>query len=322
LTLTAREKEVVDILLEDGPISIDGMIDLLVCSEKRIRNIIGNLKRQGVLIEQDLSSFNDPVYWIKKEEEEIKQKILMWDIETSPIICATFTLQPAYISPDNILQDWFIICASWKWLDEENAETVSILDDKKQFNKDYTNDKVVVKKLHKILNEADVLVAHNGDRFDLKKFNSRAIFHGLDPIPDIPTIDTLKEARKTFNFTSNKLDYICEYLGIGNKIETSKGLWLRCLDGDMDAIKEMINYNKIDVFLLEDLYIKLRPYMKKHPNINLITGNSHACPACGSFNVQKRGKDRTRISTFQRYRCNDCGHWSRDGKTINKTNIR
>lgn len=237
-------------------------------------------------------------------------KILLWDVENTHNIVATFGMWNVNIFHENILQEWFMLCAAWKWFGKSKTYGVSLLDDPKRFKKDYTDDFYVISKLHEVLSEADAVVAHNGDRFDLRKFNARAIKHGLKPIPPLVQIDTLKIAKQKFAFNFNKLTYLGDYLGVGKKIDTDNQLWLDCLYGDKKAIKEMQIYNLEDVDLLERIYIKLAPYIDAKLNFNHFFGDGHLCPTCGSENLHRRGFRLTRVSRFQRFQCNDCGSWS------------
>jgi hypothetical protein len=212
-------------------------------------------------------------------------RILLWDIETNPILAATFSLYPDSIQHGNIIHDWSIICAAWKWLGVEKIYSTSVLDDPKAFKKDINNDYVVVKKLRDVFQDVDILIGHNSKRFDTKKFNARLIFHGLDPLPSgLQQLDTLQEVKKVAAFTSNRLDYLGQHLCEGGKIHTTPGLWIRVLKGDKSAVKEMVTYNKQDVKVLEDVYLKLLPYMKSHPHVGAIDGNdkNYSCPKCGS----------------------------------------
>lgn len=232
-------------------------------------------------------------------------KILLWDIETWPITATTWDLWPRNgLDHKNILNDWGIICAAWKWLGEKpvHAQWISPLHP--------NNDIDVIKALHKVLSEADVLVAHNGDEFDLKKFNARAIKHGLPPLPPIKTIDTLKVAKKYFNFTSNRLDYLGGFLGVGRKIPTHFGMWLDIMKGDAESLARMVKYNKQDVRLLEDVYLKLRPFMTDHPNENLFNVVD-VCPVCGGKKFKKQGFKYTRQGAKQQYQClaDKCHAW-------------
>lgn len=254
-----------------------------------------------------------------------KMKILYWDIETAPMVVASWGLFNQNIGYDAIIKDWYMICAAWRWHGDKKIETVSLLDDPKRFALDITDDYVVTKKLHEVLSMADVIVGHNGDAFDLKKFNARSLYHGFDPLPPIATVDTLKVARKHFKISSNRLDYLGTFLECGAKVSTPKGLWMRALKGDVKAIKTMVKYNKGDIVLLQNVYNKLLPFMDKHPNRNLFTyeGSPMVCPKCGSDHMTLQGtRISTRLGTRQQYKCSKCGGWATAGKPIDKAAMR
>jgi len=257
-----------------------------------------------------------------KTQASKEPKILFWDVENSHNIVATFNLFKAFIPHDNILQHWFMFCASWKWAGKDKVHTVSLLDDPLRFKEDHTDDYYVIAKIHEALSEADAVVAHNGDRFDMKKFNARAIQHGFQPIPEVIQIDTLKIAKAKFNFNYNKLDFLGEYLGVGKKIKTDNELWLRCLRGERKALKEMLHYNKQDVVVLEKVYDKLKPYVPAKVNFNLFKSTgTQVCPSCGGNHTHRSGIRRTRTREYYRYQCQGCGHWfkSIDAKDVKST---
>ncbi len=247
-------------------------------------------------------------------------RVLIWDVENSHTVAAIFQLfHNDYISHENILQERFLISAAWKWLGEPRVHSVSILDNPKLYKKDPHNDRHVIETLHKVLSSADVIVAHNGDQFDIKLTEGRMLFHGMPPLPPIPSIDTLKVAKSRLMLQSNKLDYLARYLGFGKKVKTDNDLWLRILNGDKSAIKEMVEYNKHDVVLLEKVFLKLRPYCANHLNRALF-GKTEGCPRCGSRHVQSRGTHKAISRVYQRYQCQDCFGWFREaGKSVMPT---
>ena len=245
-------------------------------------------------------------------------KIVLWDIETSQNLAAVFQLaHNDYINPENLIQERYIICAAWKMLGQKAVSTTATIDNAALFKKDPHNDRHVVTVLHKMLSEADVLIAHNGDQYDVKFAEGRMLFHGLPPLPPLLKIDTLKEARNRFLLNSNKLDYLGHYLGLGRKKHTSPGLWLRVLQGDAAAVKEMVRYNKQDVVLLERVFLKLQPYMATHVNRQLLgeNSNSEGCPRCGSSHTKSKGLHHTLTRTYQRRYCLTCGGWFRNIKS-------
>lgn len=250
--------------------------------------------------------FKDPDY---------KHKVLLFDIETAPNIGAYFELY----KEGNIVwneQYWYILCFSYKWLGDKETHVVA-LPDFKLWKKDKTNDLEVVKVLWKLFDEAEVIIAHNGNSFDIKKSNVRFLKHGMEAPSAYKQIDTKLLAKRYFKFDSNKLDDLGDFLNIGRKLETEKGLWKDCMDGSPHAWKMMKQYNIQDTILLEKVYYKLRGWDKIHPNMNLILGSIFNCPICGSDEINKRGYSCTRTSIYQRYQCMNCGGWSQ-GEVIKR----
>lgn len=237
-----------------------------------------------------------------------KSNILFWDIEVTPMIVTSWSLFKPFLSYENVLQDWYMICAAWKWQGSNKINSVSLLNDKFRFKEDHTDDYYVIERLHEVLSKADAVVGHNSDKFDLKKFNTRAVYHGFTPIPSLIQIDTLKIAKKKFKFDSNRLDALGEYLGVGRKIKTEYKLWLDCLDGNMAAIRQMVTYNRQDVELLEAIYDILSPYDVAKLNQNLFH-EGVVCPHCGSHSWHREGHRYTRSGRYQQIQCNACGHW-------------
>lgn len=244
-----------------------------------------------------------------------KLKIRCWDIETSLTIVTTFSLRNDYIHPDSILQDWNMLCAAWKLTGEDKVESTCVK------AKDVTDDRDVVEHCREMIMDTDILIHHNGKRFDLKKLNTRILKHGLKPIdPHLRQVDTLIQAKKHFGFTANRLDYIAKFLGVGSKIPHSGNLWQNVLKGDSKALKEMVLYNKNDVVILDNVYQLMRPYID-HPNI--ATLNDLSCPHCGNCNVMKNGKRRTNTGLeYQRYQCTTCFAYCSDRALIEKTLLK
>ena len=171
-------------------------------------------------------------------------------------------------------------------------------------------------KLWKLLDESDLVIAHNGDKFDIRKINARFLYWNFGPPSPYKTIDTKKVAKKYFAMLSNKQDDIGEFLGTGRKIKTDKDLWLDCVRGDKEALRKMKEYNAQDILLLEKNYLKLRPWISNHfPVVRDRVG----CPKCGSENIQRRGYACNKSTTYHQIYCNDCRGWSRTAYNIMQT---
>lgn len=251
-------------------------------------------------------------------------KVLIYDIETTHNIAAIFRLFEDYTSHENILRERYVVSIAWKWLNAKKVSAVSVLDNPTLYRRDPHNDKFVIETFRAVLEEADVIVAHNGDQYDIKFLEGRMLFHEMSPLPPTTTIDTLKIAKSRLLLNSNKLDYLARYLGLGKKVRTDNEWWLDIIQGGpkaFAAIRKMVHYNKEDVNLLEGVFLKLRPYCANHIN-NEITGGT-GCPRCGSDRFQSRGVHRAISRTYQRFQCQACGGWWRAVKnTTLKTTKR
>lgn len=214
------------------------------------------------------------------------------------------------------------MCFAWQVLGEETVHATSTLDDPRRFARNPSDDRSVVTALHGILSTADIIVAHNGNQYDIKFAEARMLYHGLPPLPPILKIDTLKVARERFLFNANNLDYLGKFLGVGRKKPTMGGLWLKVLQGDRKAIQQMVVYNKQDVKLLGRVFAKLRPYTAAHPNLQLFKPDHRGCPRCGSVNVQRRGFHRALTQVYQKFVCLKCGGWYRTKKAERGTTTR
>lgn len=237
-----------------------------------------------------------------------KARILLYDLETSYTVGAVWGLYEQNVA--HVLREPYIITVAWKWLGERTTHVVS-LPDFPLYKKNKRSDKDLVKHMWNLFDEADIIIAHNGNSFDQKWTYGRFIVHGMVPPSPSLYIDTKLIAKSKFRFNSNKLDDLGKYLGVGRKIDTGGiELWVGCIeDDDKKSWNLMCKYNKQDVVLLEKVYNKLKPYTSSHPNINIINDTLSCCSVCGSTNIQKRGLSITRTSKRQRYQCQECGHW-------------
>ena len=251
-------------------------------------------------------------------------RVLYLDIENSRMIISKF---PTYvlwnidrIDHKYIEHDWYITCASWAWLDLEKQkigkiESVSTADFT-TYKKDFRNDKGVVKALLKVISEADLVIGHNSDSFDLKKINDRATVYGLESIDIPPTVDTLKANKKYRKSSSNSLAYLARQLGVPTKIDLPKGVMHDADEGCEKSLKKLVAYNKGDIISGASVYFKLMPYIKNHPDIRRIMGlintpiegqRTMQCGTCNSNNVKKDGIYKSKTGVFTRVRCKDCG---------------
>ena len=231
-------------------------------------------------------------------------KILLIDIETLPALGWFWNLYETNIIAT--VQDWRLLSFSAKWLGGEQETYI-----------DHKTDRLLLKKIWKLLDEAEIVIAHNGDSFDIKKINARFLFWGMTPPSPYRTIDTLKISRRYFGLLSHKQDDIGKYLGTGRKIKTDKDLWLDCIRGDKKALKQMAHYNAQDVVLLEKNYLRYRPWIKNHVNLDNYSEQT-VCPKCQSTKLVRRGYQFNQTTKYARIQCKDCKGWSRSPVNINE----
>jgi len=234
-------------------------------------------------------------------------KVLLVDIETAPIQALVWRVWKENINIDQIQNDWFMLCWSAKWLNDSNiiGERLTSKEAKAK------NDRRITTILWELFDEADIIIAHNGDKFDIPKINSRFLLHKLPPPRPYRTIDTLRIAQKKFGFSHNKLDYLAQQFGLDRKLKTEFSLWVECLEGKEDALEYMLKYNKKDILVLEEVYYKLRGWMDSHPNVNMFQPKL-GCSHCGSSNIQKNGFYTTQLNRYRSWQCLDCGAFSRE----------
>lgn len=246
---------------------------------------------------------------VNDKEEVIKlPNILVIDIETSPISGYVWSLWKQNVNLDQIISNWFMLTWSAKWLYSTNIMSDAITPEEVADE----NDCRIVDSLLGLLNQADVVIAHNGMAFDVVKINARAIRWGLMPPSPYQQIDTLLIARKQFGFSSNKLEALARMFGIPGKLDTDFKLWAECMKGNQEALNKMELYNRNDVVVLEEVYLKLRPWVKGHINLGLYNDNGKpTCPNCGSTHIHEDGNYYyTPAGRYKTYRCK-CGAISR-----------
>jgi uncharacterized protein YprB with RNaseH-like and TPR domain len=230
----------------------------------------------------------------------MSKKILFFDLETTPNLSYTWGKWEQNVIA--FKEEWQLLSFSYKWLGEKEVYCIARNDFRDK------TDKSLTKALKDILASAEVLVAHNGDEFDIKKSNAKFVEHGLGPLAPFQRVDTKKVAKRYFKFNSNSLDDLGNLLGVGRKQKTGGfDLWLGCMAGDNKSFESMKKYNKQDVVLLEKVYLKLLPWMEQHPNMSTLYDKPMACPKCAGTRLKSKGISRTKTTQYRRYLCLKCG---------------
>ncbi len=228
-------------------------------------------------------------------------RILLLDVETSPLTVYSWGLWNQNIPIGQIIDSSHVMCFAAKWLEDKEMYSASIRD----------GPQAMLGMLWELLDKADAVMHYNGTKFDIPVVNKEFLLQGWKPPSPYKQIDLLRVARSQFKFPSNKLDYVAKALGVGGKLKHAGfSLWVDCLQGKKEAWEEMQEYNKNDVVLLEKVYWRLLPWISNHPNHNLYTTKEEVvCPNCESTNIQRRGYAYTLTGKYQRHHCSECGTW-------------
>jgi hypothetical protein len=269
--------------------------EIVGCSKRTVRREIGSEESRS-------AGRTDPIK---------AARILLLDIETSLMELYGWSLyQPEkYLDPKRIIKDWSILCWAAKWVFEPKTLHACVTTTESINRKDAS----IIGQLYQLFDEANIIIAHNARKFDIKKVNARFILNGFSPPSPYKVIDTLTQSRSVFAFSSHRLDELANLFGTSGKIKTDYDLWIRCAQGDYDALMEMDTYCQSDVRALEEVYVKLRPWMKNHPNLGLFQeGIDFVCRVCGNSEFEERGLYHTPLGMYKSYQCVTCGCHGRD----------
>lgn len=239
-----------------------------------------------------------------------KPRVLFYDVETTPLRAYIWRTGKQYVDQSSIVNGdrTKIICIAYKWEHEKKVHALT-WDIKKQ------NCDKIIEEFSKIVEKADVAIAHNGDKFDVRQINTQRLLAKQKPIAWPTTEDSLKQLRQTFYFPSYKLDYVARLLLQNSKSPMTFKDWLDIVERkDKKAQKKMVKYCKRDVQLLADTYKILQPFLK--PKVNRAILSNGKCISCGSSRVHSKGTTTLRSGIYPRYQCQSCGHYFRDTKKL------
>ncbi len=191
------------------------------------------------------------------------KKVLLIDLETSPV--QGWWWRGMYeVNPIKITKHSRILSYAWKWYGERSAIQCVSQRMFSTYSKNKDDNKLLVDSLVKLYKQADYVVGHNLKAFDDKVANKGILLNNAEVPPRHRVIDTLTVARQNFLLDSNKLDDLAQLLGVGRKLpHTGFPMWEGCMEGKISSWYLMEKYNKHDIFLLEGVYNKFRPFIER-----------------------------------------------------------
>lgn len=245
----------------------------------------------------------DEVEEIAKAQSPVKT--LYFDIETTLAKSYHWGQWQQNLSVKQQIQESHMLSHAWAWGDGEVFS--SVLTPEEVLNQD---DERIVYEIWSLLDNCDIVVAHNGKRFDVKKVNGYFLKYGLPKPSSYKVIDTLEIAKKHFNLPFKSLEYLAKFLNVELK-QDSGGIqtWIDCDRGNPEALATMKFYNRGDVVTLREIHNKLKGWDNNGVNIALYNDNHDTlCTHCGSDDVSVLTDKYayTPNRKYQVYRCNSC----------------
>lgn len=253
-----------------------------------------------------------------------KVRILLLDVETAPLLGFLWGTFKQNVGLNMLEAHSYMLTWAAKWLGETTCYSSS-LPEYPNYEPGSEDDSLLVADLLKLINQADIIIGHNVKNFDDKVIRTRILINNLDQPTPYKLVDTLEIAKQNFRFTSNKLDGIAIQLGLQRKLNTGGfELWRGCMQGKPEAWQTMVNYNIQDVYVLEDVYMKIRAWDARHPNVALYEENDTLnCTVCASENLFPVEKyNYTGVSVFTTYCCADCGKHVRGRTSVKRKDQR
>lgn len=294
-----KSETILELFKENPNFTASELAEQVGCSKRYARRIINPIRKK------DTSA-------VVKPTSMLPARILLLDIETSPMECFAWRLWKQNIMPHQIIKDWSILTWAAKWFMEP-----TIFGDRVT-GSDACNrvDTALMQDLWDLMEQADIIVAHNGNKFDVPRINTRLLLNGYKPYHSPRFVDTMAVLKRTFQVSSMKMDEVNRSLGILEKMEhEGMGMWKKAVSGTNEAdtaLDKMLEYNKVDVLALEELYITLRPWIRSHPNVNLFMDileddQEIRCTHCGGDDLRWDGRYYTPAGRYNAFRCNACG---------------
>lgn len=248
-------------------------------------------------------------------------RILFIDIETTPIVAYSW-------GPDwktNLIEhieESHLLSVAYRWGIDGETKILSLRQFGRTYRRNRKDDSMLARAVYNLLDEADIVVAHNGVDFDTPKLFTRFVANGIPRPSPFYQVDTKRIASKQWRTGSNRLQSLGQFLGLGSKTpHTGFKLWQDVMAGDQAAWDLMEEYNIQDVDLLVKLYLVMRDggWIPNHPSLTTISGTENVvCRVCGGSHLQKRGLHHTKVNSFQQFQCMDCRHYSRARTAITK----
>ena len=294
-------------------------LELMITTDKSWRAIAKEVGKPKSTISDYLRKFkNNPEHLQSVEVKENAPKILLYDLETSMIKAYVWSIWNTNVNINSIIEDWYVICWSAKWLGTDTMINSSVhTEGRMGYERTRDNEAAVILKLWKLVDEADILIAYNGKKFDRKKMNAKFLEYELPEPSPYKVIDPMLIVKGNFALTSNKMDFVTKYIDSNDegKLTTNLQLWIDAMNDDTIALDRMQEYCDEDINVLERVYMAVRHWDKNAPNLALhYDDNTPRCNSCASTDLRPipNKTHNTGLSRFSIVRCGNCQKILRD----------
>lgn len=257
--------------------------------------------------------------------EKVMKKTVFLDIETSLIEIYAFRLgmmRPNIESLKEGSQTKLLTAAWGSWYDlhhygEEGVKSVGNHHRKGAFKKDPLDDTYVLRKMWDVLDDADIIVAHNAT-FDRGWIEGRFMDLGWKQ-PSKYYVYCTYQTLHGLNGVSKKLDYLSQKL-IGTEKVKHEGLplWVGCQNGDVESFEKMEAYNIGDIYdTLYKVFCRTAPYVRRNKCIDL-AGEGLFCTLTGDELTEMKEPYKNRLTglLYHRYENKKYGFVYRDRYNI------
>jgi hypothetical protein len=250
----------------------------------------------------------------------VRNRILILDVERLDGITQQHywdrgDLKNRYVHHESVIREPRTTIACAKWYDEPDVIRLS------EWDKGGRG--TFLKRVHRLMTEADIIVGHFLDNADipwlLGDFHIPRIGHPYRPnlavMPDPRTVDTYKVLRRKFKSGApfKGLDAMCKILGLPSKTDAyDRERMERAANGSAEDRERLIDYCAGDVVATQWLYDWARPHIKNHPAL-FVDGKDKltTCNRCGGETNDIAKRYVANVLTYSMRKCVNCGGHTR-----------
>jgi len=125
-------------------------------------------------------------------------------------------------------------------------------------------DKSLVKECIDDIGKFNLIVTYYGTKFDIPFIRSRALYWKLD-FPKFGSHnhkDVYYMVRNRLCIHRNRMEDAARLIDIKGKTHIDGYYWITALTGDKEALKYILDHNKADVEVLEEVYYKMKDFQR------------------------------------------------------------